>query len=103
MDPTLQQSIVENLTEVKQSIAEESQKAKLSFLPTLIAVSKTKPVEALQYAYDAGQRDFGENYVQEIVEKAPKLPSDIAWHFIGHLQSNKVKELIGFFFFNQCF
>lgn len=55
-------------------------------LPRLVAVSKTKPVAAVQEAYDAGQRVFGENYVQELVEKAPQLPQDIAWHFIGHLQ-----------------
>lgn len=60
----------------------------------LVAVSKTKPVEALQEAYDAGQRVFGENYVQEMLEKAPLLPKDISWHFIGHLQSNKVKAVL---------
>ncbi|KAI7835585.1 hypothetical protein COHA_010507 [Chlorella ohadii] len=63
-------------------------------LPRLVAVSKTKPVEAVQEAYDAGHRAFGENYVQELVEKAPQLPADISWHFIGHLQSNKVKALL---------
>ena len=52
------------------------------------------PPAILQEAYDAGQRHFGENYVQEITGKAPLLPSDIRWHFIGHLQSNKVKPLI---------
>jgi len=61
---------------------------------TLVAVSKTKPVELLRQAYDAGQRDFGENYVQEVIDKAPQLPIDIRWHFIGHLQSNKVKDLL---------
>ena len=60
----------------------------------LVAVSKTKPASAVQEAYEAGQRDFGENYVQELLDKAPVLPSDIRWHFIGHLQSNKVKSLI---------
>ncbi|KAG2444301.1 hypothetical protein HXX76_001058 [Chlamydomonas incerta] len=60
----------------------------------LVAVSKTKPVEALQEAYDAGQRVFGENYVQEMLDKAPALPGDVQWHFIGHLQSNKVKAVI---------
>ena len=60
-----------------------------------MAVSKTKPVELLREAYDAGQRVFGENYVQEMLEKAPELPDDIQWHFIGHLQSNKVKGLLG--------
>ena len=60
----------------------------------LIAVSKTKPVSMLQEAYDAGIRDFGENKVQEILEKYDKLPSDIRWHMIGHLQRNKVKYII---------
>lgn len=62
----------------------------------LIAVSKTKPIEDIQALYDLGQRDFGENYVQELVEKAEKLPKDIRWHFIGHLQSNKVKYIAPF-------
>lgn len=62
---------------------------------TLIAVSKTKPVSALKEAYDAGIRDFGENKVQELMEKQPQLPADIRWHMIGHLQRNKVKYIIG--------
>jgi len=62
----------------------------------LVAVSKTKPVEDIRALYDLGQRDFGENYVQELVDKHSQLPSDIRWHFIGHLQSNKVKYLAGF-------
>jgi uncharacterized pyridoxal phosphate-containing UPF0001 family protein len=53
---------------------------------TLIAVSKTKPVADLQELYSLGQRDFGENYVQELISKQPLLPADIRWHFIGHLQ-----------------
>ena len=63
---------------------------------TLIAVSKTKPIEDLQEMYALGQRDFGENYVQELVDKETKLPKDIHWHFIGHLQSNKVKYIAPF-------
>jgi pyridoxal phosphate enzyme (YggS family) len=63
---------------------------------TLVAVSKTKPVEDIQALYDLGQKDFGENYVQELVEKQASLPGDIQWHFIGHLQSNKVKLLAPF-------
>ena len=63
---------------------------------TLIAVSKTKPIEDIQALYDLGQRDFGENYVQELVDKYEKLPKDIHWHFIGHLQSNKVKYIAPF-------
>jgi pyridoxal phosphate enzyme (YggS family) len=62
----------------------------------LIAVSKTKPVADLLEAYNAGQRDFGENKVQELIEKQPQLPNDIRWHFIGHLQTNKVKYLAPF-------
>lgn len=60
----------------------------------LLAVSKTKPVEMLQDVYDAGCRDFGENKVQEIMDKIDKLPSDIRWHMIGHLQTNKIKYII---------
>jgi pyridoxal phosphate enzyme (YggS family) len=63
---------------------------------TLVAVSKTKPAEDIQALYNLGQRDFGENYVQEITEKQPVLPADIRWHFIGHLQSNKVKYIAPF-------
>ncbi len=63
---------------------------------TLVAVSKTKPVEDIQALYDLGQRDFGENYVQELVDKQLLLPKDIHWHFIGHLQSNKVKMIAPF-------
>lgn len=62
--------------------------------PRLVAVSKTKPAELVQEAYNAGQRDFGENYVQELLDKAPHLPPDILWHFIGHLQSNKARALV---------
>lgn len=63
---------------------------------TLVAVSKTKPVNDIHTLYDLGQRDFGENYVQELVEKQKQLPGDIRWHFIGHLQRNKVKEIATF-------
>lgn len=63
---------------------------------TLVAVSKTKPVADIQELYDMGQRDFGENYVQELAEKQVVLPNDIRWHFIGHLQSNKVKYIAPF-------
>ncbi|HLO83298.1 MAG TPA: YggS family pyridoxal phosphate-dependent enzyme [Chitinophagaceae bacterium] len=63
---------------------------------TLIAVSKTKPVSDIQALYESGHRDFGENYVQELTEKQPLLPDDIRWHFIGHLQSNKVKYIAPF-------
>ena len=62
---------------------------------SLICVTKTKPEEMLREAYEAGQRDFGENKVQEICRKKPNLPDDIRWHMIGHLQRNKVRQLIG--------
>jgi hypothetical protein len=62
----------------------------------LVAVSKTKPVESIQELYDLGHRDFGENYVQELEEKHSQLPKDIRWHFIGHLQSNKIKYIAPF-------
>lgn len=63
---------------------------------TLVAVSKTKPVADIAELYALGQRDFGENYVQELAEKQSQLPQDIRWHFIGHLQSNKVKYIAPF-------
>ncbi|MFI5219855.1 MAG: YggS family pyridoxal phosphate-dependent enzyme [Bacteroidia bacterium] len=63
---------------------------------TLIAVSKTKPVTMIKEAYDCGLKAFGENYVQEMEEKYDQLPKDIEWHFIGHLQSNKVKNIAPF-------
>jgi PLP dependent protein len=73
-------------------------------LPTgvqLLAVSKTKSVEEIQALYDIGQRDFGENYVQEMLEKQVVLPKDIRWHFIGHLQTNKVKYIAPFIYMIQ--
>lgn len=63
---------------------------------TLVAVSKTKPVEDILALYHLGQRDFGENYVQELVDKYEQLPKDVRWHFIGHLQRNKVKSIAPF-------
>src|SRR5258705_3170387 len=63
---------------------------------TLVAVSNTKPPNDIKALYDLGQRDLGENYVQELIEKAEQLPKDIRWHFIGHLQSNKVKFIAPF-------
>lgn len=62
----------------------------------LVAVSKTKPTEDIKDLYDLGQRDFGENYVQELIDKQSQLPPDIHWHYIGHLQSNKVKYIAPF-------
>lgn len=63
---------------------------------TLVAVSKTKPAEAVKELYDLGHRDFGENYVQELLDKQAALPRDVRWHFIGHLQTNKVKYIASF-------
>ena len=80
-------SIAENLSFLKN---------KIPIKVTLVAVSKTHPVKVVQLAYDAGQRIFGENKVQELVEKYEQLPKDIVWHLIGHLQSNKVKYIASF-------
>jgi pyridoxal phosphate enzyme (YggS family) len=80
-------SISENIKHITSQIPENV---------TLIAVSKTKPNEMLLEAYESGQRHFGENYVQELVDKEAQLPKDIHWHFIGHLQSNKVKYIAPF-------
>lgn len=87
--------IKENLEEVEACITKACERSgrKRSEV-TLISVSKTKPVEMLQEAYDAGSRDFGENKPQEIKEKYPQLPTDIRWHMIGHLQRNKIKYII---------
>ena len=86
----------ENLKNVESNIAKSCEKAgRNRDEVTLIAVSKTKPVEVLQEAYDLGVRVFGENKVQELVDKYEALPKDIRWHMIGHLQTNKVKYIIG--------
>ena len=79
--------IQKKITEIKKSIPENV---------TLVAVSKTKPISDLQAAYDGGQRIFGENKIQEMVDKFDALPKDIQWHMIGHLQSNKVKYMAHF-------
>lgn len=81
-------SIAANISAIKKEI--DNNKVKL------IVVSKTKPLESIKEAYEAGQRLFGENMVQELVEKYEKLPKDIEWHLIGHLQSNKVKYIAPF-------
>ena len=85
----------ENLQSVEKTIQAACDKSRRTrYDVTLIAVIKTKPVEMLQEIYDAGVRDFGENKVQEICEKYDKMPNDIRWHMIGHLQRNKVKYII---------
>ena len=87
--------IAANIAQVKANIKTACEKnGRNASNVTLIAVSKTKPVSALKEAYDAGCRDFGENKVQEIMDKYDKLPDDIRWHMIGHLQTNKVKYII---------
>ena len=80
-------SITENLKKLNSEFSNDI---------TLVAVSKTKPLEAIQEAYNAGQRIFGENRIQEMVEKHEALSKDIQWHMIGHLQSNKVKYMAHF-------
>ena len=80
-------NIKENIETIKPSLQENV---------TLIAVSKTKPVQEIMEAYDAGQRDFGENKVQEMTEKWEQMPKDIRWHMIGHVQRNKVKYMVPF-------
>ena len=77
-------TIADAIKEFKNELGEEV---------TLVAVSKTKPNELLMQAYDAGQRDFGENKIQEMTDKAASLPDDIRWHMVGHVQSNKVKYM----------
>jgi len=79
--------VKQNLTEFKKLIPDQV---------TLVAVSKTKPLVDIQEAYDAGQRVFGENKIQEMASKYESLPKDIQWHMIGHLQSNKVKYMAHF-------
>lgn len=78
-------TIAENIRKIRESLPEGV---------TLVAVSKFHPAEAIQEAYNAGQRNFGESRVQELAAKVLQLPGDISWHFIGHLQTNKVKQLL---------
>ncbi len=86
--------IKDNISEVLVRIEAAKKKTAISKEVTLIAVSKTKPVSAIKEAYSCGVRDFGENKVQELVDKYEQLPKDIRWHMIGHLQRNKVKYII---------
>lgn len=88
--------ISENLKDVHARIsAAENRAGRKKGSAKLIAVTKTKPVSDLLEAYNAGERDFGENKVQEMLEKQEQLPKDIRWHLIGHLQRNKVKYVVG--------
>ena len=85
----------ENLAQVRKHMEEACRRAgRQTDEVTLIAVSKTKPVGMLMEAYEAGARDFGENKVQEILEKRPEIPADARFHMIGHLQRNKVRQVI---------
>ncbi|KAI0311267.1 hypothetical protein OF83DRAFT_1069111, partial [Amylostereum chailletii] len=92
---TLARPSVERTAELADAIADIRARVRHASpgTPTLVAVSKYKPASDILACYDAGQRDFGENYVQELVDKAGQLPADIRWHFIGTLQSNKAKLL----------
>ena len=87
-------SIADNLEAIRAQVKDAASSAGRENPPRLVAVSKTKPVELLREAYDAGQRSFGENYVQELIDKAPQMPEDVSWRFIGKLQSNKAKPLV---------
>jgi PLP dependent protein len=88
-------TIVQNLRKVEERIRLSEQQFNIAVNATrLVAVSKTKSEAEILELYEAGHRHFGENYVQELVSKAPNLPSDICWHFIGHLQSQKTKQLL---------
>ncbi|KAJ5074760.1 pyridoxal phosphate homeostasis protein [Anaeramoeba ignava] len=85
---------IEALNKINQQIEDLSKELNLDYKPNLVAISKTKPKESILILYESGQKHFGENYVQEIIEKAKELPKDIKWHFVGHLQSNKAKSLV---------
>ena len=88
-------TIKDHLNEVRENIRKACEKSGRSPKEvTLIAVSKTKPLFMLEEAYEAGARDFGENKVQEILEKCPRMPEDARFHMIGHLQRNKVKQVL---------
>ena len=88
--------VSENLDHIEERICSACERAGRDRRSvTLICVTKTKPLEMLQEAYEKGQRDFGENKVQEICRKKPELEPDIRWHMIGHLQRNKVRQLMG--------
>ena len=89
-------SIAENIREIRQRIAHAAfESGRDPVTVRLVAVSKTKPASAIAEAFNCGQLIFGENYVQELVAKVAELPSEISWHFIGHLQSNKVRQIAG--------
>ena len=88
--------IAENIKLIREKIASSCEQSKRTNNITLVAVSKTKPIESLMEAYNCGQRIFGENKVQELCQKYETMPKDIQWHMIGHLQRNKVKYIVPF-------
>jgi PLP dependent protein len=94
--PSPTSAVAANLRDVRDRALRAAQRASRDPARVrIVAVSKTKPAELLKEAYDfGGQRDFGENYVQELLDKSPRLPADVRWRFIGHLQSNKAKALV---------
>jgi PLP dependent protein len=88
-------SVSRNIADVLQRVASAcARSGRDGGSVRVVAVSKTKPSDAVKACYDAGHRSFGENYVQELIDKAPTLPDDVRWHFVGHLQSNKAKALL---------
>ena len=90
----MSQEVQRRLESIREDVLARARQANRDV--TLVAVSKTKPNEDLMEAYRAGQRDFGENRVQELVGKAERLPQDIRWHMIGHIQTNKIKDFLPF-------
>ena len=90
----MSQEVQRRLESIREDVQARARQANRDV--TLVAVSKTKPDEDLMEAYRAGQRDFGENRVQELVGKTARLPEDIRWHMIGHIQTNKIKDFLPF-------
>ena len=94
MEKTMEEKLKSNYQSTLESIKSSTEKSSHKKSPILVAVSKKRPVEAIQVIYNLGQRIFGENYPQELLTKSKTLPKDIEWHLIGHLQTNKVKKLL---------
>ena len=94
MEKAMEEKLKSNYQSTLESIKSSTEKSSHKKSPILVAVSKKRPVEAIQVIYNLGQRIFGENYPQELLTKSKTLPKDIEWHLIGHLQTNKVKKLL---------
>jgi pyridoxal phosphate enzyme (YggS family) len=96
-EPTAEecQQVVQRLLHIKNEISALASKLGLTRQPRLVAVSKTKPAAFVRACYEAGHTHFGENYVQELIQKSKQVPPGVRWHFIGHLQSNKCKAVAG--------